>query len=51
MGTIFGAKLIIFVEILKNKFEFLLAASLGNKVKFVKGRNFMWSETVKLNCN
>ena len=51
MGTVFDAKSIIFVDILKNIVEFLFTASLEIKVKFVKGGNFMSSETVKLNCN
>ena len=51
MGTVFDAKSIIFVDILKNIVEFLFTASLEIKVKFVKGGNFMSSETVKFNCN
>ena len=39
---------IILVDILKNKFEFSLTALLEIKFKMVERRNFMSSETAKL---
>ena len=46
VGTIFHP--IILVDILKNKFEFSSTALLEIKFKLVERRNFMSSETVKL---
>ena len=44
--TIPHAKSIIFVDILKSKFEFLFTALLEIKFKLVERRSFTMSETV-----